>query len=51
MMARWQRYELIAVDEVRDVPLADVGAAFLSQVISERAEKAALIMTTNLPFS
>ncbi len=51
MMARWQRYELIAVDEVGYVPLADVGAEFLFQVISERAEKAALIVTTNLPFS
>ena len=29
MMARWQRYELIAVDEVGYVPLADVGAEFL----------------------
>ena len=48
MMARWQRYELIAVDEVGYVPLADVGAEFLFQVISERAEKAALIVTTNL---
>ena len=50
-MARWQRYELIAIDEVGYVPLADVGAEFLFQVISDRAEKAALIVTTNLPFS
>jgi DNA replication protein DnaC len=48
---RWQRYELIAVDEVGYVPLADIGAEFLFQVISERAERAALIVTTNLPFS
>jgi DNA replication protein DnaC len=33
------------------VPLAGVGAELLFQVISERAEKAALILTTNLPFS
>jgi DNA replication protein DnaC len=51
MMARWQKYELIALDEVGYVPLADVGAEFLFQVISERAERAALIVTTNLPFS
>ncbi len=51
LMARWQKYELIAVDEVGYVPLADVGAEFLFQVISERAERAALIVTTNLPFS
>src|SRR5207253_5843901 len=35
----------------RYVPLADVGAEFLFQVVSERAERAALIVTTNLPFS
>ena len=51
VMARWQRYELIALDEVGYVPLADIGAEFLFQVISERAERAALIVTTNLPFS
>jgi DNA replication protein DnaC len=50
-MARWQKYELIALDEVGYVPLADIGAEFLFQVISDRAEKAALIVTTNLPFS
>ena len=51
LMARWQKYELIALDEVGYVPLADVGAEFLFQVISERAERAAIIVTTNLPFS
>ena len=51
LMMRWQKYELIAVDEVGYVPLADVGAEFLFQVISERAERAAIIVTTNLPFS
>ena len=33
------------------MPLAEVAAQFLFQVIAERAEKAAVIMTTNLPFS
>lgn len=51
MMARWQKYELIALDEVGYVPLAEVGAEFLFQVISDRAERAAIIVTTNLPFS
>jgi DNA replication protein DnaC len=51
LMSRWQRYELIALDEVGYVPLADIGAEFLFQVISERAERAAIIVTTNLPFS
>ena len=51
MMARWMKYDLIALDEVGYVPLADIGAEFLFQVISDRAERAALILTTNLPFS
>jgi DNA replication protein DnaC len=51
LMARWQKYELIALDEVGYVPLADIGAEFLFQVISERAERAVIIVTTNLPFS
>ena len=51
VMARWLKYELIALDEVGYVPLAEIGAEFLFQVISDRAERAALIVTTNLPFS
>jgi DNA replication protein DnaC len=51
LMSRWQRYQLIALDEVGYVPLADIGAEFLFQVISDRAERAAVIVTTNLPFS
>ena len=33
------------------MPLAEVGAEFLFQVIAERAERATVILTTNLPFS
>lgn len=51
VLARWERYELIAIDEVGYVPMAELGADFLFQVIAERAEKAAVILTTNLPFS
>ena len=51
VLARWSRYDVIAIDEVGYVPLAEVGAEFLSQVVAERAEKAAVILTTNLPFS
>ena len=50
-LARWARYDLIALDEVGYVPLAEIGAEFLFQVIAERAEQAAVIVTTNLPFS
>jgi DNA replication protein DnaC len=51
VLTRWARYDLIAIDEVGYVPLAEVGAEFLFQVIAERAEKTAVIVTTNLPFS
>jgi DNA replication protein DnaC len=51
VLGRWARYDLIALDEVGYVPLAEVGAEFLFQVIAERAEQAAVILTTNLPFS
>ena len=51
VLARFERYDLIAIDEVGYVPLAEVGAEFLFQVVAARAEKAALILTTNLPFS
>ena len=47
VLARWERYDVIAIDEVGYVPLAEVGA----EVIADRAEKAAVILTTNLPFS
>jgi DNA replication protein DnaC len=50
-LARRARYDLIALDEVGYVPLAEVGAEFLFQVVAEQAEKAAVIVTTNLPFS
>src|SRR6266480_3104108 len=50
-LARWARYDVLALDEVGYVPLAEVGAEFLFQVVAERAEKAAVLLTTNLPFS
>ena len=51
LLTRWFRYELIAIDELGYVPLADIGREFLYQVVSERAERAALVITTNLAFS
>jgi len=51
VLARWARYEVVAIDEVGYVPLAEVGAEFLFQVIAERAEQGAVLLTTNLPFS
>ena len=50
-LARWARYDVVAIDEVGYVPLADVGAELLFQIIADRTERAALLLTTNLPFS
>jgi DNA replication protein DnaC len=50
-LARWSRYDLLVLDEVGYVPFAQVGAELLFQVVSERAERSTLIITTNLPFS
>lgn len=50
-LSRWSRYDLIVLDEVGYVPFAQVGAELLFQVVSERAERSTLIITTNLPFS
>src|SRR5439155_1593926 len=38
-LGRWARYDVIALDEVGYVPLAELGAEFLFQVIAERAER------------
>ena len=51
VLARWARYDVVAIDEVGYVPMAELGAEFLFQVIAERAENAAVLLTTNLPFS
>jgi DNA replication protein DnaC len=50
-LKRWSRYDVIAIDEVGYVPMAEIGAEYLFQVIADRAEKAAVLLTTNLPFS
>ena len=50
-LSRWSRYDLVCIDELGYVPLAELGAELLFQVISDRAEKASVLITTNLPFS
>jgi hypothetical protein len=47
-MVRPSGDDLIAIDEVGYVPLAEMGTKFLSQVLAERAEKAAVIISANL---
>jgi len=49
--ARWTRYELLVIDEMGYAALAEAGAEMLFEVIAGRAEKAAVIISTNLPFS
>lgn len=51
VLKRWSKYDVVAIDEVGYVPLAEIGAEYLFQVIADRAEKSAVILTTNLPFS
>ena len=50
-LARWERLDLICIDELGYVPLAETACELMFQVIADRAEKAAVIVTTNLPFS
>lgn len=50
-LARWTKFDLLAIDELGYLPLAEVGAELLFQVIAERAERASILLTTNLPFS
>ena len=49
--ARWMRYELIVIDEMAYVAMPEAAAEYLFQIISGRAERASVIVTTNLPFS
>ena len=48
---RWTRYELIVIDEMAYVAIPEAAAELLFHVIAGRAERAALILTTNLGFS
>ena len=50
-LGRWERLYLICIDELGYVPLAETACELIFQVIADRAEKAAVIVTTNLPFS
>jgi DNA replication protein DnaC len=50
-VSRWMRYELIVLDELCYVAMPETAAELLFQVIAGRAERAAVIVTTNLPLS
>ena len=45
------QYELIVIDEMAYVAMPEAAAELLFQIIAGRAERAAVIVTTNLPFS
>jgi len=49
LVARYARVELLILDELAYVPLAQPEAELLFQVLDERSERSALIVTTNLP--
>lgn len=51
VVARYARVDLLVMDELGYLPLRTADAELLFQVFSERTEKRALVVTTNLPFS
>ncbi len=50
IVARYARIELLVLDELGYLALPEGAAELVFQVISERNERASLIVTTNLPF-
>ena len=51
VVARYARFELLVLDELGYLPLSPLAAQLLFQVVAERGERRATIVTTNLPFS
>ena len=43
-------YKLLIIDEVGFVPLSKTGAELLFELISQHYERAAILITSNLPF-
>ena len=50
MVGRYARTELVVLDELGYLALPEGAAELVFQVISERHERASLIITSNLPF-
>ncbi len=50
-VGRYARLDLLVLDELGYLPLSKADAELLFQVLSERAEQCALVLTTNLKFS
>lgn len=50
LVGRYSRLDLLVLDELGSLPLSKADAERLFQVLSERHERRALVLTTNLPF-
>ena len=51
LLARYNRYELLVLDELGYIPFSKEGAELLFQILAERHEKGSVIITTNLGFA
>lgn len=51
VVARYARFELLVLDELGYLPLSAQASQLLFQVVAERGERKATVVTTNLPFS
>jgi DNA replication protein DnaC len=51
LVGRYSRLDLLVLDELGYLPLGKADAELLFQVLSERHEQRALVLTTNLPFA
>jgi DNA replication protein DnaC len=50
LLERLKRFDLLVLDELGYVPFSKPGAELLFQILADRYEKSATIITTNLPF-
>lgn len=51
VVARYVRFDLLVLDELGYLPLSAQASQLLFQVVAERGERKATVVTTNLPFS
>lgn len=49
-LARFDRYDLLVIDELGYIPFSQEGAQLLFQVFSQRYERGSLLVTSNLTF-
>lgn len=51
LISKYARYDLLIIDELGYVPFSKEGAELLFQVLTQRHEKASVIITSNLGFA